>query len=1199
MNTSPLIFDPFNVSLNGVSAIEASAGTGKTYGIASIYARLIILEEKNVEDILVVTFTNAAVAELKQRLRSRLTEIKRSLLVLDDDINTEPFTQELLQEIDQQNKDISVVIQHITRQLNHFDEAAIYTIHSFCLTVLKDEAFLSGNPFNLSLVNNHDEAIHTFTEDFFREHVSTSHDNSWFFFVNNITPESLYMENSRWLQRPLIQKDFLADSEKTQFQDNIVKLQTLLKTVPSQLNENDIQAFLTILKEKNDLSGTYFKLNTYESLFELLRQSPQAIFSALSEKKYLDACLRFKLDNEKFFKKTANKQKIEALCEPFKIIIFLAEQYETYETNKDKVIANWYLEYIDYIDRGLEDYKKLTLERSFNDLLIDVLSILNNNTPHSKQLIYNLNQKYHYVLIDEFQDTDPAQYTIFQKLFIANATPIFFVGDPKQSIYQFRGADILAYLNAKKDATHFYSMNTNYRSVAPLVTAINTLFSKHDNPFKNENIPYYPVIAHRKNYKIIQKNNTLAALTMIKLNDEQQNKNQLNQSSANASANYIAQLLNEAQQGLIKYENRILEAKDIAVLVNTHMQARLISDALLNKNIRSVKYEKESIYQTEEAIVLLTLLKFSRTISYQTEYSQKLELDYAELNYLLSSQLWDASAQEIKDIQNSQEQLEYYLQYLKDFFNIWNKKGIYSAFQFLSQAIEMEIRLIQQQQERTLTNFNQLIEILAQQEILFQNPNTLIKWFEEQIQTNQINNISSDENTLRLESDENLVKIITIHASKGLQYPIVFCPFIWDYAEKKNKKSLLELDASPDTTSQKLTYTENSDTTQQDAQEAIRRLYVAITRAEEKLILFSNNIQQDKINTDNPLQYLISPYLHESESLWNAWQHWYNDNHELKNIVDLQENLPSPGFFQNMQSNNQTFISIRKPIFDYSLSQNTSYSRLIKNFESISANIASSQPNTQILQQSVVNEKPILNILNFPKGPKVGNFWHEILELINFSEPLVTYEPLIRQKIVQYGLHGTYKIEDLTNITLKMLENVLLAQIDNQIAISDFSPDMSSKELEFMFYQANEFTLEAINQWLQQNDWEKLIMPTDYLPRQKIYETYLSGFIDWVGLDDKNLYIIDYKSNFIGNDLQDYQTDQIFSEILKHAYQYQAIIYALAMNRYFKSIQKPIENIYIRYLFLRGVQKNSNQGIWKWNIDAQNIQNLENILKTK
>ncbi|QRN41692.1 MAG: exodeoxyribonuclease V subunit beta [Neisseriaceae bacterium] len=1194
MSTTLLTFDPLTISLNGVSSIEASAGTGKTYGIASIYARLIVLENKHVDQILVVTFTNAAVAELKQRLRDRLIQIKHSLL--GNNINIEPFIKQLIHELEQQNRDIPNIIRHLTEQINHFDEATIYTIHSFCLTVLKDEAFLSGSPFNLSLVSNHDEVVRTFTEDFFRENITPCNENSWFFFINNITPESLYMENRQWLQRPLIQKNFLNNLQKKQFQNNLLNIRQLSKNLHSQLNEDDIQAFLTILREKNDLSGTYFKLGTYETLFDMFRQSPQKIFSTLSNNKYLDACLRFKLNNQNFLKKTANKQKIQTLFRSFHCIISLAEQYKNYQDKKDEMIAQWYLEYIDYIDKRLEDYKKLTIERSFNDLLIDVLSIVNSDTSHTKQLIDNLNHQYHYVLIDEFQDTDPVQYTIFQKLFINNATPIFFIGDPKQSIYQFRGADVTAYLNAKKDATHFYTMNTNYRSVSPLVTFINKLFNSNSNPFKNENISYNNITAYRKDHKIIQKNNTLATLTIIRLNEEYQNKNKLSQLAADASANYIALLLNESQQNLIQYDNRVLEAKDIAILVNTHIQAQLVSNALLNKNIRSVKYEKESIYDTEEALILLSLLKFSRNLSYQAQSLQEIEMNYQELNYLLSSQFWNADAKEINEIQNSQKKLEYYLQQLKHFFIVWDGKGIYSAFQFLFQSIGVETRLIQQEQERSLTNFNQLIEILSEKEISFQNPNTLIKWFEDQIQKN---NVPSDENTLRLESDENLVRIITIHASKGLQYPIVFCPFLWDYAEKKNQKPLLELDTSSEHSSPQLTYIKNiNKAPQHAAQEAIRRLYVAITRAEEKLVLFTNDVEQDKLNADNPLQYLISPYLKESETLWDAWQNWYRTNRDLENIIDFQENLPNPTFFQNVQLNKPSFITIHKPNFQYSLSENTSYSRMIKNSQS--PDLYSSQIDTQVLKQDLTNIKPTLNIFTFPKGSETGNLWHEILELINFQEPLSAYEPLIRKRIIQYGLHGYYRIEDLTKVTLEMIENTLKSKLNKEITLTNFSPDISSKELEFMFYQPNEVTLETINQWFKNNNLEKFIIPDTSHPQGKIYETYLSGFIDWVGLyNDEDVYIIDYKSNFMGNDLQDYTTDRLLSEVLKHAYQFQATIYALAMHRYFKSIQKPIKHIYIRYLFLRAVQKNSNKGIWKWDIDYQKIEDLETSLTVK
>ncbi|MFH4416138.1 MAG: UvrD-helicase domain-containing protein [Neisseriaceae bacterium] len=1198
MSDNPISFDPFLINLTGVNFIEASAGTGKTYGIASIYARLITLEQLAIDQILVVTFTEAATEELKSRLRERLALIKNFLQHPEQEIN-EPFLCILLQQICQKALCISTIQKHLETQLNHFDKVAVYTIHSFCLKLLREEAFLSGTPFQINLVPHHHAQIKLYIEDFFRTYITPDPLYSLLFFVEGLTPVVLHRRIQAELQKPYPNRILIEDSVAQNLLTGLSQLNFQLEKILHSITSSSTEDFLALcsLGQNGPLKQNQFHFSTYQSLFQLVKSAPTLqVFHLLSkDEKLLRACKRLTFQEEclkkAYLRNTALVDKVKEQFNKLRPFLELAQCITTSLPLYKEVLAYWHAKLIHYLHQSMEQYKAKSLNRSFNDLLIDSLASLKENSPYYQSLIQRLNQKYQYVLIDEFQDTDPIQYLIFQRLFILQGTPTFLVGDPKQSIYQFRGADIATYLRAKADAQFFYTMDTNYRSTAGLVKLVNVLFSEREEPFQVPYLPYYPITAYRQAPKLEDSTHYWADLTLFKLSQKNHSRSQQTQWLCEVTAQIVVDLLSKAQQGKIQYEKRPLEAKDIALLVNNHEQARLLSQELNSQNVRCIKIEKQSIYQSKEAIVLLFFFKVCQKLFYQNQTNSSFEPPKNYLYYLLTTFLWGLKAREIKLIQRSDSLQQELLETLLIFFQQWQAKGLYAAFQRFSRHLKLEQRLIEEKKERTLTNLNQLLELLARQDQISTSPLELIQWLEAQIQAKDNFSVSSEENNLRLENDEHLVKIITIHAAKGLQFPIVICPFISYVCSKAT--------AGRDTCITETVISSVSESFDLDGmKEQMRLLYVALTRAEEKLILLVED-QAYSFPSDKPtssLTYLIAREtintIDESVSTWEAWKGWLHRHPELNTLVKLYETPPALVHFS--AKNNQEILapSLPTPCYQRPIIHHTSYSAI----------------STQLHQQTLVSNKigldsaakieelenPALTIFTFPRGPLTGNFWHELLEKINFKKSISQQNKLIQQKLHEYMIGPQYSPTLLVQITHQVLENTLNTLITPTKTIRNFLPENSKRELPFTLYLTSELSLPILNDWWQRHEWPYLSIPLiETKPSKTIAETYLSGFIDWIGLENNELYLIDYKTNFLGNTTADYAKNHLLSEIQHHYYQLQALIYALAMKRYFQTLKYPIKAFHIRYLFLRGLQPGTNKGIWEWDIPYTALEDLE------
>lgn len=1187
-------FDPFLVPLKGVSAVEASAGTGKTYGIASLYARLLIIEGVEVESIPVVTFTRTAVTELKSRLRARLLEL-RDALEDGSRQNADPFTNTLIKVLQDKKITKEEGIERIYRALRHFDLAPILTIHGFCRKFLNEAAFMSRIPAALNFIPYYEDVFKTLTDAFFRQHVAPHFSLARYFYSERLTPSYLLQITEKYLSenKSLTVYD-AAEEEKqiTEYLRLMEKARAAVFAIEDQLGEGIDQLDHIADKWSSEEEGTlirlfdgrFFKTSTYRRLKKMVQGDKEALFSALTHENdlnknhWLNACLRLKKPHvgkgllKALDQSPALRAKREEIIQQLSPLAALEEEIIPYIVNKPKLFALTQRKFIRFVQKELGHYKTLGLDRSYDDQLLEVLSLLQEGGTAVNELLRLWKAKTRFVLVDEFQDTDAVQYEIFHHIFIAQNIPLVFVGDPKQSIYAFRGANLASYLQASRQADHRYSMRTNFRSSAPLITALNSLYQGWDSSFGYQDIAYPPIEAHRLTGELL--GSGLKPLTLICVSPEQD--------PADLLAWKIAALLNTSEQGQLTYQGAPLKAGDLAILVSTHQEGQEVARALKKVGMRSLEKGPCSIFTTIEAEYILALLRFSFkrwVISVNNPPVNHSNETDADLSYLLASVFFSQNGIQIQTIQHDKNTRNGYYDLFERFFICWQQKGIFAAFRRFMQESGAQKRLIANGQERVLANLNQLIILLAKVSLHHTSASESIKWLEQEIYEPKNN---EEEHLLQLESDESLIPILTIHAAKGLQYPVVFIP----YPEKIGKQHR-PLPPSP--------YQEEKE--EKDEGESARELYVALTRAKEALVLlipekagFSKaHIEEDEFASLPVLRKLLISSSRKQKNiipLWQEWANWADDILDKGSFL-LEKDIKKTCYHPQSLSFAREHLK-EAPIFqlNWQLSKETSYSQLSKESPK---NFYLSEEKDLFHQNQ---ETPLSALYLFPGGVLTGNLWHQLLEKIDFSLSLDKQNEVFSRTYHRYGVLLDQE-ENTPHIGKLMVENTLRAYVAPSKTLVDLSQGQSSKEFRFMLNLPGSFPWSTLINWMNLHYPAFSFTLPDTQQAEKITQTYLTGFIDYLSYDAQgNLYIVDYKSDLLGKKSHNYRKEILDQVMQDRFYILQALLYALAMYVYFRGLEKNIVTLRIRYLFLRALKKESSEGIWQWDIQKKDIEEL-------
>lgn len=1120
-NYNNKIFDLVNTPLCGFNLIEASAGTGKTYNITKIVIRLILEKQIPISEILVVTFTNAATFELQNRIINELYETKN---IISQQISSDNPWNTYLINLSKQNSS-EQLLKLIKKSINDFQNANIFTIHSFCNKILKLYAFEASSAFNLEIVKSTNNLITKFYNDFIRKYLLNI-DEKAFKFIN----EFIHLKS--------IQKLIGIDSNVTFLGSHSKKIENLVE----------------------DLNRKIIRMKQIYNMLPHKGRSDKGAY-----KEILDiAKTTIKEIDEDEIKKI--KRKLDIIFEGSFTIKFsqvspdlYGEMFILYAHIRDEIIPSIKYSLYKFIHEKIEQELSVNSKITFDEMIKKVNQAVRSNDLFVKIL----QKKYKAVLIDEFQDTDKLQYEIFNKLFFSNKNCIsFIIGDPKQSIYKFRGADIYSYINAKNQANNIYTLNTNYRSDKNFIDAINN-FYKIDRPFINPDIHYQTIYApENSTYQIRIDDNIKKPLILLISPNEQKNERK---------AHYYKYLIDE----IVRYNNAIIDKKafynnkplkltDIAILVSTNNEANIIQKQLAKYNIKAIINSQSTIFESDEAFNLIYILN-------AILYNQNIN----KIKVALLSNYFSYDADFINNLEDNPEFLEDIILKFRNLYDVWDRKGFIVMFELFQKEFNIFENLPSDcNKERIVTNILHLKEILHKIEKENQfNPYDLVDYLERRVNSPDIFENDQDEYLIRLESEDEAIGIYTIHRCKGLEFPIVFIP---TELEITRGKTSMIFHRKNEITSQYETIVNLVDEASQEIQledfeEQMRLLYVALTRTKAVCYLFSpllsdsekQNITNNTENIVRSIQLIAQKYFIAKHFITNF--KYFDDNIEKINLLDYyQESLNKP---VSDIIERQVHLELKEPA---KFTRQIGTYRKILSYSSIKH--TSSSSNIFDIYDYDFYKKIDDDIL--PPGNITGLYVHKIFEDL-FTYGFDKVDLIIQNAMKDYLIDQKYYEQTKT-----IIYNTLSSQLDdsNNLILKNVNIDFSIPEMEFNF-PLN--FIKKIEKLRNISDYKNnlFIKNISNIEPNKIFG-YMTGIIDLFFFYDNKYYIIDWKTNYLDN----YSYDNILVEMLNNHYILQYYIYTLAIDRHLQNTvdnynyEKDFGGVY--YLFVRGIDANSKNGIF-------------------
>jgi exodeoxyribonuclease V beta subunit len=1216
--------DALQFPLFGKRLIEASAGTGKTYTIANLYLRLLLPVSSQtdferpltVDQILVVTFTEAATAELKARIRNRIREARKALLL---GHSQDPFLTQLMSVMTE--GEIASGVERLLYAEKQMDEAAIFTIHGFCQRMLSQNAFESRMLFQQEIETDEQAPLSLAIKDVWRANIYPMKADIAAL-VKPIwpTPEALQKELSLLQNQP---DAVIQDAESVAVSGENFDLDSLMSSALEQLKKvksawlENASGILDALKNSG-IKGTFWgkrQLGVPDVILSWAQSEQVNLPKELSKFNGREHSQQLKKNGE------APQHAF------FDLVASLFESYPSVDKIKPALMASLWQQ----TQTRLFNWKQQTQKLTFTDLLTNLdqaLSLPGQETDSENALALRIRQLYPLAMIDEFQDTDPVQYRIFSQIYRPatedqNTLGLIMIGDPKQAIYAFRGADIYTYLAAKKEVDAIYSLSTNYRSSAAMIQSVNALFASQQNPFMVEGIPFVEVQDRQTEGAFYRQGKREAAMQFLLAEDafsddglvtsgEYQNQ------MAQLSAEHICQTLIEAQQGEALISSRPVRSGDIAVLVTGYRQAQYMKAALSDRGVASVYLsDRGSVFASTEAREVLLILNAILSQGNETA-----------IRSALATNLLGWQVNELDMLNQDDVLYENWVERFKGYFEIWHKDGVLPMIRAMIQSLELAPKLLSGMQgERRLTDLLHLGEKLQQKAKELESKEGLIRYLTLAIQAP---NGDSDEQKIRLESDDDLVRIITIHKSKGLEYPIVYLPFAFTPFRNNGKYALYH------DQSHQLKYAPVPDETQLALHEKelyageVRLAYVALTRAREACFIGCAQVGKAATKSKGAeLNLHLSGVgslicsgkaieLGELEGKLNQLIQTYDAQQ-----MDLSLLTATQSLLLNQTQYQDNECVVKAQIFKGHIERDWwvgSYSSLVVE-QSALASVQEKEQSEPGLDESIkldVSEQfepqqtenngllePLIadeaSRFTFPKGANPGTFLHDLLEgnALTGSLETVSFADLLKtqyqNKMSEYFNNQGY--QEWQTVLFSWLQDMLTTQLYPGVSLLQLTPAQCLKEMEFFLPVAG-FNARQLDQIARQYDDVSLRAPAI---QERPLKGMLKGFIDLLFEHEGKYYVLDYKSNHIGMDYDDYQAEQMAEAIAEHRYDLQYQLYTLALHRLLGQrlpdydYDKHIGGVC--YLFLRGMRADDDSGketgVFKTRLSREHVEALD------
>lgn len=1204
--------------LDGGLLIEASAGTGKTYTLTTLVARLIVEERRGIDELLIVTFTISAAGELRDRVWRTLHAARGALASPAPTVGGQ--AADLARSWRRRGIPPEDAANRLTGAIRDFDRASITTIHGFCQRALSEFALHAHLPFRFEISGNDELEVASATRDFWRQ--------------NMAAVEMPLLEYAK-AERFVPEKAFPWDESVTAWVSKHHARPYKIRGVPAPRDrpgvlESKRDQWLAACRATQDAWRDPEQRRAFLDIVAPAPETASPLYRWKSGKRddaraaaVIDAFDAGKPESlapnhPGFFGRKSLEDKLYKATPPPDLPLF--DWLEQLGDAGDDLGGLWLAA---QRRRLLEDVRE-TLRRgtlsdrslSFNALLSELHRALGSDDGDS--LAERIRARYPVALIDEFQDTDRLQAEIFKRIFPGKEHApdgcLFVVGDPKQSIYRFRGADVFAYLDARNRLAREnleVHLERNYRSAPALIRAVNALF-EGSAPFVLPEFEFTPVQAaegYRGELVVHAEGSDSRPFQLqLYLRDDKKkwSKGELNVAAAENAAAQIARLLaqgrSEEAQIISGGERRPITGGDIAVLVRTGKQGMAVAEALLGHDIPSIEMGTENVFDSPESAALYRLLHALCTA--ESKYNATPLLRGA-----LAADLFGLNMQELASLRDDDEYWTRWRALARRWDEVWREQGIAALIRHILFAKESDCAanlLNYPNGPRRLTNYLHLTDLLHEAETRRRpSRHGLVDWF----RRSRTEPLIGDETAqLRLESDESLVKIVTVHRAKGLEFPLVFCPFAWDGRAPKVPKVAEYFDSDAGTPVLDLRPSGDACDRQRVEEHAdeLRLLYVALTRAKYGCMAAW---AQAKDANHAPLAWLLHNEADGGEKkpiealTDNAARvgkldtdSWLAEVHRFASrapdaIAVTQVDLafpatgdtPRPTAKAAETPGTSDARELGRPL-DW-IRQRTSYSALSTREGAARSEIEYEQaeepdhdpvdpdaPDEVAAAEESAREED-LTVFTFPSGNRPGTCLHEIFEKHLQSPDRL--DSTCGDALTRYRIDAKWVpvartlVEDTWSTPLTRP-----GEAGSVFRLADLKRPVAEMEFHLPVHALKRTELARC---LNEHGYD-IALPES----NAAINGFLHGYIDLVARHDGLWYVADYKSNRLGPNLGSYSPKALEKAMRRHNYNLQYLLYLTALHRLLRlrlpdyDYDRHIGGAF--YLFVRGMRPNNPGG---------------------
>ena len=1169
-----ILFDSLGTDLSsGITLIEASAGTGKTFAISMLILRAVTELEIRVDQLLVLTFTVAATEELRERIRTRF-ESARKLLAG----KSVEEVDEVLARWAQNVSDKKRYLLLLEEALLDIDQAAIFTIHGFCHRMLSEQPLETGQLFEVELTSKTDQHIAQLARDFWRNTIYPLSPHLCGLVVSRYyTPELLYQSVQGWGDRSTKVIPSLRGIDST-----IDEVEHRFRLLSSWWQENKVR-LIEVLQET--VAGNYWKKDFSDSLTTRFQHLTTLFVSTkLPSARDLEWLTLEKLQGA--LKKTRLKGD-EKRSDFLRSIPLPGSLLTTYLDSAEHFILEIRHQLIDYIQTHLPITLQSAGKISFADLIDKLAEAV--RSKDGRWVRKRIQERFRLICVDEFQDTDALQWYILYQLFGASNHYLYIIGDPKQAIYRFRGADIHTYYEARQMAGNRLTLQKNFRSHPRIIKSVNRLFQRSE--FGGE--PYRYVDAAKQSSDGMLRCNDQDCSGIVLCHLMNSGEEGVSMSSGVAQAmrrNWICTEIQKLLSAECAYTisekidestDRSIEisAQDVAILVRTNDEAITYKNLLSKHGIPSVMTSKTSVFETPEATELLTIIE-----AVMNPHRNGL------IQRIFSSEWFCFSAAEIYALSHDEAAIGTMISRFQEYAIIWNESTFLSMINRLFRDFTVLERVASYPDgERKTANILHLCELIQQVDSSHYGADQCIHWFKEQVEGNR----RWEEHELRLESDEHAVSIVTMHSAKGLEYPIVFCPDLMNplpqFSDRKPAKFQRDKIAYFDIGSKD--YTANRERSIiEEEQEELRLAYVAITRAKLCCYLFWGDTREItnryRGSFRSPLGRLLFPegraayhaqlsVLRELSGEGDSFSYQAVQNEEISEPHKL---TPSPAVLAlSLRPKGKRTIYADRTI--------TSFSGLIqqRSYDQVHGVKDENYPERSSHQSDME--------FDLPGGISFGNVVHDALEQLDFRD---LAEGKVEGALEKICLKHRVDL-NLDRLEILLKKTVTASMFDSTaeeqpFTLSNLEATQLNKEMGFTF-KIEQMNIKRLNQLLAGDEIYAPLSP-------KKMHGYLTGFIDLICMHQGRIYIIDYKTNNLGISQQYTSREAMQLEMREHNYGLQLYIYTIALCRFLRRFNQEFkyEKDFggVLYLFVRGMDpKQQGSGVYHYLPEQSLIEKLD------